>query len=216
MAIFFRYLLLICFLVIAIPSQASINIATIAPVSGSYATFGSEIINGVQAAVDDLNKQGGLLGEKINLIPVEDECNDSLAVSTAQMIALNTNPEYKISAVIGPYCFNQFQRVTNTLAQAKILQIMPTVINQEYKKNIPNGLIKMLGYQEQQAIDFFDYYKSTFNWMPAAIIFDNQHIELAQIIKNLFTDSHMEDKIHLYSFEEYQFDYDSITVTRGF
>ena len=75
---------------------ADVNVAVIAPKAGEYKALGDEIISGVRIAVDDINGQGGLKGEKINLITVDDQCDDRLAVSTAQMMAVNTSPKDKI------------------------------------------------------------------------------------------------------------------------
>ena len=55
---------------------ADVNVAVVAPKAGEYKTLGDEIISGVRIAVDDINAQGGLKGEKINLITVDDQCDD--------------------------------------------------------------------------------------------------------------------------------------------
>ena len=64
-------------------AQAHLNLAVIAPVNGDSSQIGSEIVSGVKAAVNEINDEGGLLGEKVNLLVIEDECQDSLSLSTA-------------------------------------------------------------------------------------------------------------------------------------
>ena len=49
---------------------ADVNIAVIAPQAGESQIFGEELISGVKMAVDGINAQGGLRGEKI---PVSSE-----------------------------------------------------------------------------------------------------------------------------------------------
>lgn len=87
---------------------ADVNVAVIAPQSGSREMFGREIWEGAQIAVDELNENGGLHGEKVNLIMIDDRCDDRFAVSTAQMISLHMSRKDKVNLVIGPYCSNAF------------------------------------------------------------------------------------------------------------
>lgn len=189
---------------------AAVNIAVVAPKYGKQETMGKELISGVRIAVEEINNNGGLNGEKINLIEIEDECNDSLAVSMAQMMALNTNEEYKLSAVIGPYCQNKFDKVSDILAKAEILQIIPTAITGKQSYNQHDGLIKMVGYKEQQANDFFQFYEQNYNNMNVVVIFDNNNKEVAQSVQTVFNDKNQSDKLLLIDFEQYNFDYDKI------
>ena len=197
-------------LLLATEVSSAVNVAVIAPMGELYATAGKEVISGVRTAIDEINNNGGLLGEKINLIEVEDQCNDSLSVSTAQMMALNNNEEYKISAVIGPYCLNQFRLVTDTFANAKIFQILPTAVNETYADNKHSGLVKMVGYKEQQAFDFYQYYKDNFGWMRVALIFDNNNKEIAQSLQKVFMENQKNENLIIYNFEDYSFDFDDI------
>lgn len=41
---------------------------------------------------------------------VDDQCDDRIAVSTAQMMAVNVSERDKMSLVIGPYCSNALQK----------------------------------------------------------------------------------------------------------
>lgn len=191
---------------------AAVNLAVMAPVRGDYAAAGGEIISGVRAAVDEINNNGGLNGEKINLIEVEDECNDSLAVSTAQMMALNSNGEYRVRTVIGPYCANRFQTVADTFAKAGIFQIIPTGISESYADSTHSGLVKTVAYGKQQAKDFFEFYDANFNWLPVAMIYDNNNADTAQAVQNEFVKHQKTENLHLYNYGEFGFDYNRIAA----
>ena len=189
---------------------ADVNLATILPTEGYKSAPGSEIFTGVQVAVNEINQSGGLLGNRINLIPIEDTCNDSLSVSTAEMIALNTNKKYKLSAIIGPYCSNQFQRVSNTFAKAGIFQLLPVAVNGMYNQDTHSGLIKMVGFMEQQATDFYNYYQKNFDWMSVALIYDNDNQSTALAIQELFYKNNKINKLHLFKFDDYDLNYNDI------
>ena len=158
------FLKIISVLSLLLPAAASadVNVAVIAPKAGEYKSFGDEIISGVRIAVEDINARGGLNGEKINLITVDDQCDDRLAVSTAQMMAVNTSPKDKMSLVIGPYCDNAFDEVAAIYAKANIFQIIPTTISAREATKNHKGLVKMVGYKDRQGKDFYNYYKNNF------------------------------------------------------
>ena len=100
-------------------ANADVNIAVVAPLAGDYENLGKELVSGARIAVNEINHNGGLNGEKINLVVVDDQCNDTLAVSTAQMIAVNSSPKDKMNLVIGPYCQNALKDVAAIYAKAK-------------------------------------------------------------------------------------------------
>ena len=162
-------------LVESFDAVAKVNIALIAPKAEEYAKQGTELIKGATQAVEEINSSGGLLGEKINLITIDDQCNDSIAISTAQMITILKNN--KISLVIGPYCANSFAEVADIYAKAKIFQIIPTAVNYSQAKIIKKGLVKMLGYTSQQSKTVFDFYNKKFAGKKIALIYNGEFAE---------------------------------------
>ena len=173
---FCLYLLLSLF--VAAQARADIIIALVAPKAGDYQQQGEQLFKGAERAIEEINASGGLLKQKVVLLPVDDQCNDSFAVSTAQMLALRK--QEKINLVIGPYCANAFETVADVYANAKIFQIIPTTVNYTQASTIRKGLIKMLGYTNQQAKDFFNYYNVTFAGDKLAVISDGDNMESAE------------------------------------
>lgn len=155
-------------------AYANVDIALIMPKAGPYTIQGKELIAGVEKAVEQINSTGGLLGQKIDVLQIDDQCNDSIAVSTAQMLTILK--QKKIRLVIGPYCANSFDKVADIYAKAKIFQIIPTTVNYTQAKVIKKGLIKMLGYTDQQAKDFFAFYNEHFAGQKVALIYNKDEI----------------------------------------
>ncbi|MBR1826056.1 MAG: ABC transporter substrate-binding protein [Alphaproteobacteria bacterium] len=156
----------LCF--ITFSAQAKVTVALIAPMVGDYKQQGNELIAGVERAVEEINNRGGILKEKISLLKIDDQCSDSIAVSTAQM--LTVLKDKKISLVIGPYCADAFEKVADIYANARIFQIIPTTVNYAQAKTIKKGLVKMLGYTNQEAKDFFSYYNANFAGDIVAVV----------------------------------------------
>lgn len=203
---FFRTIPLFCVFMSSI-AYADINVAVIAPKAGEYKNLGNELIVGVQIAVDDINSRGGLNGERLNLITVDDQCDDRLAVSTAQMMAVNVSKKDKMSLVIGPYCSNSFNEVAAIYAKANIFQIIPTSVTSSEAKSSHKGLVKMVGYADNQSEDFFKYYSSNFTDKKVALIYDSEIkdvVDAAASIQSVFLKNNKLDKIQTFNFANYE------------
>ena len=169
---------------------AAVNIAVIAPREGNFAVFGDELAEGVRIAVDDLNSQGGVNGQKINLVMVDDQCIDALAFFSAQMMAVAK--DQKMDLVIGPYCHNKFEEVADIYAQAGILQIVTTAVDRRESEFARNGLIKLIGSAEEQGKAFFEYYHNHWADAHVALVYDGavrRQVEIAAGIQKEFMDN---------------------------
>ncbi len=194
-------------------AMADINVAVVAPQSGDNAVFGQELWEGTRIAVDEINSNGGLLGEKINLIMVDDRCDNRFAISTAQMISLYNSSKGKTSLVIGPYCTNSFSIVADTYAAANIFQIIPTPISAVEASVQHSGLIKMTGYNEQQIQAFYDYYQEEFPNKKVGLIVDSRMTNIAKMgeeLKQLFVIDKKEAYLSVFDFASYNDDYEKL------
>ena len=202
-------------LLIMSEAKADVNIAVIAPQAGESQAFGEELISGVKIAVEGINAQGGLNGEKINLITVDDRCDDRLAVSTAQMMAVNTSQTDKISMVIGPYCSNAFEQVSGIYAKANIFQIVPTALSTKTAGKDYQGLVKMAGYKDRQSVDFYNFYTKRYPEARVAIVYDSNDREIVEIAASLqqeFKKHGKLNKLQAFSYTSYE-DADDLAET---
>ena len=144
-------LLKIISLLLMFPAAASaaVNVVVIAPQEGDYQNFGRELAERVKIAAKDINDKGGVLGKRINVIVADDRCEDTFAVSMAQMMSVR---EDKVSLVIGPYCRNEFTKTADIYAKAGILQIVPVPLD---GAAAPAAPLKIAGLRSEQAQTFF-------------------------------------------------------------
>lgn len=187
-------------------ARADINIAVIAPEEGEYALFGKEIISGAQIAVENINKNGGLKGEKINLIIADDRCNDNLAVSTAQMMAVNVSETDKIAMVVGPYCSNAVENVAEIYSKAGIFQIIPFMVNSRRIQEAPPGLVVLAGYKDSRGDDFFNYYNRSHAGKKVALIYDSNDrdiIDIAASVQQEFLNKGLQKELQIYSYASF-------------
>lgn len=191
-------------------TEAAVNIAVIAPKSGDFSDAARDLTDGVRTAVSEINAQGGLLGQKINLIEVDDQCDDRFNVSMAQMMAVNSSAEDKMNLVIGPYCHNQFAKVAEIYAQAQIMQIIPLPLDGEKSAVLQDGLLKLSGCSTEQANEFFDYYRLKFINRNTALVYDGRlrfAVEIAAAVQKRFADQGLSNRLTSYNFANYGKDY---------
>ncbi|MDY0042047.1 MAG: branched-chain amino acid ABC transporter substrate-binding protein [Desulforhabdus sp.] len=96
----------------------SIKIGVIGPISGPLANEGEQMRLVVQLLADDLNSGKGLLGNKVEIITVDDQGTTQSGVAAAQELI-----EQKVVAVIGSYPSSVTAAVQGIFGDAKIIQI---------------------------------------------------------------------------------------------
>lgn len=92
-----------CFLILCFSSSAvsrTLDIGIAAPLSGPLASLGDQVRRGAEAAIDDINSKGGVLGRKFALKAVDDGCDPQKSISAAKRL---TQAE-KVVAAIGHVC----------------------------------------------------------------------------------------------------------------
>lgn len=98
----------------------SIKIGVVSTLTGPYAEWGTFQVNGLQLALEDIKKAGGILGR-----PVELHIEDNASTNPGTVLALTklfTNPEIK--GIVGPIASTQIQAASPAIARAGI----PTMI----------------------------------------------------------------------------------------
>jgi branched-chain amino acid transport system substrate-binding protein len=103
---------------ITLPSAAwanSIVIGFSAPDTGPAATAALWQRWGVDIALDEINKAGGLLGQKVEILEEDNRCNPSEAVNVANKLV-----EAKVAAIVGSHCSSATLAAMPIIKDAKI------------------------------------------------------------------------------------------------
>jgi len=102
----------------------TIPIAVVGPVTGQNASFGAQMKNGGELAVEDINAAGGVLGKKLDLSTGDDACYPEQAVTVAnQMTGSN------VVLVAGHYCSSSSIAASKVYAKSNTVQISPASTN---------------------------------------------------------------------------------------
>lgn len=79
-------------------ASESVTIAVEGPMTGEQAAYGTDMLNAVQLAADEVNEAGGVQGRTINVLEVDDQADAQQGIDAARRAA-----DEGAFAVIGPY-----------------------------------------------------------------------------------------------------------------
>ncbi len=98
-----------------------VRIGVVAPLSGPRSFIGTELVNGARLAVDRINERGGLLGEDVELIIVDDADLVDVPSSLADLAELQ-----RVTAVIGPESAGVLLADRSPLSRRQVPVLLPT------------------------------------------------------------------------------------------
>ena len=121
-------------------------IAVVGPVTGQYASFGAQMKNGGEMAVEDINAAGGVLGKKLDLDIGDDACDPKQAVAVANQMTGNN-----VALVAGHYCSGSSIPASKVYAESNMVQISPASTNPAFTDDRagPN-IYRVCGRDDQQ------------------------------------------------------------------
>jgi branched-chain amino acid transport system substrate-binding protein len=93
-----------------------------APLSGFQANGGQTVLGGVRLQAEQINKAGGLLGYRVEVVPLDDESDSEVAVKVAEQISADLAAGKRVLGVIGHYNSGQ------TLAAMEVYKNLPIVV----------------------------------------------------------------------------------------
>jgi branched-chain amino acid transport system substrate-binding protein len=108
----------------ALASRAEILIGVAGPMTGKNAWFGEQMERGAALAVADLNATGGVLGQQLRLITVDDFCDPEQAVAAARKLVSDG-----VIFVVGHFCSHASIPASEIYQAAGVLMISPSSSN---------------------------------------------------------------------------------------
>ncbi len=149
-------------------AYAQIHVATVGPMTGSYAAVGSQMKAGAEQAVADINKAGGVNGQQLILEIGDDACDPKQAVSVANQMASK-----KVVVVAGHYCSGSSIPASKVYGEEGVLQISPASTNPRYTDEGGWNTFRVCGRDDQQGAIAGKYLATAFKGKKVAILHDN-------------------------------------------
>lgn len=110
----------------ASPRKGDIYVYVAAPLSGWQADGGQTVVGGARLAADEINKSGGLLGYRVEIVPLDDEADSDVAVEVAERIRADVQAGKRVLGVIGHYNSGQCAAALPIYRDLPLIIITPT------------------------------------------------------------------------------------------
>jgi len=127
------------------PAQAVIKIGIAGDLSGSALTAGEQQEIGALKAIEHLNDKGGLLGEEVVAISVDDACEEQQAKAVAQQMVSES-----VVFVVGHVCSDASIAVSKIYEEARIIMISPASTNPKITDEGGSNVFRVIGRDDQQ------------------------------------------------------------------
>lgn len=152
-----------------LPGEAEIIIGTAAPLTGPAAWTGTFTIEGVGMAVRDLNAAGGVLGQTIETLPVDDFCDPTQAVAAAtRLIAA------QVQVVVGHVCSGAALPASEIYQENGVIFISPAATNPQLTERGFDTVFRTSGRDDVQGTVAGDLLAERFGDAEIAIVHDGQ------------------------------------------
>jgi branched-chain amino acid transport system substrate-binding protein len=154
-------------LLLAGGAHAQLKLAVAGPVTGANAAFGAQLTQGVQQAAEDINKAGGILGQKIEVEVVDDVSDPKQGVSVANKLVGDG-----VKFVVGHFNSGVTMPASDVYAENGILFITPSATNPKITDRKLWDAFRTCGRDDQQGMVWAELARDKLKGKKIAVIHD--------------------------------------------
>src|SRR5271167_5054431 len=133
-------------------AQAQIKIGVAGPITGANASFGAQLTQGVDQAAEDINKAGGILGQKVEVEPGDDVSDPKQGVSVANKFVGDG-----VKFVVGHFNSGVTIPASDVYAENGVLMITPSATNPKITDRKLWDAFRTCGRDDQQGLVWAEY-----------------------------------------------------------
>jgi len=148
-------------------ASAEVKFGMAGPITGPSAATGAQMKNGVDQAATDINKAGGILGQKITVEYGDDVSDPKQGVSVANKFAADG-----VKFVIGDYNSGVTIPSSEVYQENGILEITPASTNPTVTERKMWNIFRVCGRDDQQGKVAGDYILKHFKGKKIAVVHD--------------------------------------------
>lgn len=166
----FRLFILLAATVTAIShARADVLIGDASPLTGPVSWYGAQHLVGTELAVADLNAKGGVLGQQIRVISVDDACDTEQAVAAAKKLISDG-----VTFVVGHVCSGGAIATAPLYEAARVIVIWASATNPRLTEEGRANVFRVVGRDDQQGIIAGDYLAEHWGRKNIAILHDGE------------------------------------------
>jgi branched-chain amino acid transport system substrate-binding protein len=151
------------------PARTEVLIGDASPLTGPISWVGAQYLAGTELAVADLNAKGGVLGEQVQLISVDDACDAEQAVAAAQKLTSDG-----VVFVVGHVCSGAAIAAAPLYEAAGVIMMSASATNPRLTDEGRANVFRVVGRDDQQGIIAGDYLAAHWGESEIAILHDGQ------------------------------------------
>ena len=148
-------------------AQAQIKIGVAGPITGANAAFGAQLSQGVNQAAEDINKAGGILGQKIEVEPGDDVSDPKQGVSVANKFVGDG-----VKFVVGHFNSGVTIPASDVYAENGILFITPSATNPKVTDRKLWDAFRTCGRDDQQGMVWAELARDKLKGKKIAVVHD--------------------------------------------
>ncbi|RWD59345.1 MAG: branched-chain amino acid ABC transporter substrate-binding protein [Mesorhizobium sp.] len=149
-------------------ARAEVLIGVSSAMTGRLAWIGEQGQRGAEMAVADVNAAGGVLGQKVRLISVDDFCDPEQAVAAAQKLVADG-----VVFVVGHYCSGASIPASKVYEEAGVVEISPGSTNPQLTEQGRANVFRTIGRDDAQGFIAGNYLADRWGDKKIAILHDN-------------------------------------------
>ena len=171
-----------------------LQIALVAPFSGPYRNYGNFLLAGSQLAIASLNDAGGIQGQPLEMVPIDDRCDPTLAREQAQKII-----KQPYVAIIGHACSAAMLPTLEIYAQSDKVIITPTATNPKITQHGLLNVFRLTDDDEAQTRVAAEFLVKHLNSQRIAVLHDQSNYgrDLADLLSTNLIHSHCNPLLYL-------------------
>jgi branched-chain amino acid transport system substrate-binding protein len=154
-------------LLFATASQAQVKIGVAGPITGANAAFGAQLTQGVEQAAEDINKSGGILGQKLEVEPADDVSDPKQGVSVANKFVGDG-----VKFVVGHFNSGVTIPASDVYAENGILSITPSATNPKVTDGGKWDAFRTCGRDDQQGMLWAELARDKLKGKKIAVVHD--------------------------------------------
>ena len=148
-------------------AQAQVKLGIGGPITGPNASFGAQIKNGAEQAVEDINAAGGVLGQKIQTTVGDDVSDPKQGVSVA-----NKFVGEGVKWVVGHFNSGVSIPASDVYLDGNIIEVTPASTNPKFTDRGMWNTFRTCGRDDQQGAVAGNYLAINFKGKKVAIVHD--------------------------------------------
>ncbi|RUU00443.1 branched-chain amino acid ABC transporter substrate-binding protein [Mesorhizobium sp. USDA-HM6] len=149
-------------------ARADVLVGVASAMTGRLAWIGEQGQRGAEMAVADVNAAGGVLGQKVRLISVDDFCDPEQAVAAAQKLVADG-----VVFVVGHYCSGASIPASKVYEEAGVVEISPGSTNPQLTEQGHGNVFRTIGRDDVQGFIAGNYLADRWGDKKIAILHNN-------------------------------------------